>query len=159
MQSWHVCVGPYSIITRQRPVQTPRMLLDVWLDSQPTENSIDGGCCVWVNASLSSKRLGHNLTTKLPTKSRGRKAPLCDSQHMFFPLRSPCTPFSVLSPPPHPTHIFFSLFLSSLVLRTQRGSGTCGHLSKLTCLSERHELTVGKLPKTTTFRSRSPFLS
>lgn len=51
-------------------------------------------------------------------------------------------------------HIFFSL-----VLRTQRGSGTCGHLSKLTCLSERHELTAGKLPKTTTFRSRSPFLS
>ena len=29
----------------------------------------------------------------------------------------------------------------------------CGWLSKLTCLSERHESTAGRLPKTTTFRS------
>lgn len=50
---------------------------------------------------------------------------------------------------------FFPLSLSNVT--TERGSGMCGWLSKLTRLSERNE-SSGRLPKTTAFRSRSQFL-
>lgn len=134
-------MGPYGIIARQNSVYRLWMLLDVWLDSQPIEISIDGGCCVWVNSSLCSKRLRHTLGTELPMKSRDRKPPICDSQHTFFP---PISLYPFLRPAPPP---FFGLFLVPLVVRTQRGSGTCRQLSKLTCISARHELMAGKLPK------------
>lgn len=66
-----------------------------------------------------------------------------DSAHFFF-LPSPSSVF-----------YFFSHFLpSSSVVTVENSSGMCGWLSKLACLSERHEST-GRLPKTTTFRSHS----
>ncbi len=82
----------------------------------------------------------------------GRLHSATDSTHFYLLPLSRSLPLFLL---------YSSIFSSSLspsVVTTERSSDMCGWLSKLTCLSERHESTTGRLPKTTTFRSHSRWL-
>lgn len=86
----------------------------------------------------------------------GKLPSATDSTYFFLSSLTMCLNLHPPSLPVSRIYFFFgALFLSPSVVTTERGSGMCGRLSKLTCLSERHESTAGRLPKTTTFRSLS----
>ena len=135
----------------------PRVPSHVWLDSWSVEKHplmLAAGRVCRLTPALRQRDMDTHSAPSFQWGARAGKAPLCDRQHTFLPSLSSLLSLSLF-------YFFPALFLSPSVVTTERGLGMCGWLSKLTCLSERHESTAGRLPKTTTFRSlvSAPLLS